>query len=124
MTRAVTTSRRSGRRYVPLRPGSRFPEVYRTGKRTRLRGVTVIEAQGVGNIPEIGVVAGKRVGNAVRRNLAKRRLRAAAQEVAWRPNTAYALVASAETQDVPFGDLVARLRQTAADTREGTGKIR
>ncbi len=122
MAKAVTTSRRSGRRYVPLRPDSRFPEVYRTGKRTRLRGVTVIAAQGVGDLPEIGVVAGKRVGNAVRRNLAKRRLRGAAHEVAWRPNMAYALVASAETPEVPFDDLVAGLREAAAASLEGTGK--
>ncbi len=108
---------------MPLRPGSRFPEIYRTGKRTRLRGVTVIEAQGVGDIPEIGVVASKHVGNAVLRNRAKRRLRAAAHEVEWRPNRAYALVASDETPDVPFGDLVSRLREiAAADTYAGTGK--
>lgn len=120
MTKAVTTSRRSGRRYVPLRPGSRFPEVYRTGTRTRLPGVTVIEAHGFGDMPEIGVVAGKRVGNAVRRNLAKRRLRGAAQLVAWRPNMAYALVASKETPEVAFDELVAHLRQVVAETL-GTG---
>lgn len=116
MTKAVTTSRRSARRYVPLRPGSRFPEVYRTGTRTRLPGVTVIEARGFGDMPEIGVVAGKGVGNAVRRNLAKRRLRAAAQQVSWRPNMAYALVASAETLDVAFDELVAHLRQVVTET--------
>ncbi|MGI9584147.1 MAG: ribonuclease P protein component, partial [Acidimicrobiia bacterium] len=87
--------------------------------RTRMRGVTVIESRGCHQTPEVGVVAGKHVGNAVRRNRAKRRLRAAAQLTPWRPERAYVLVASKETPDVAFGDLVEWLRQASATTAKG-----
>jgi ribonuclease P protein component len=51
------------------------------------------------------VVAGKGVGNAVRRNRAKRRLREAAHHVGLRPNTAYVVVASPDVLDAQFADV-------------------
>jgi ribonuclease P protein component len=56
-------------------------------------------------VPELGVVAGKRVGNAVERNRAKRRLREVADRVDLAPNTAYVVVASPEVLHAPFGEL-------------------
>jgi len=91
---------------VSLRPGSRFGEVYRSGRRTRRGGLTVITAPGSGDLPEVGIVVGRKVGNAVRRNRVKRRIREAASRVSLRGGTAYVVVASPEAADVGFGDMV------------------
>lgn len=60
----------------------------------------------------VGYTASRRVGNAVARNRAKRRLRAAAAEVIGRDGrkgTDYVLIARAETPSRPYRDLVADL---------------
>ncbi len=57
-------------------------------------------------MPEVGVVAGKSVGNAVQRNRAKRRLREVANRVTFRHDTAYVVVASRDVLDAQFGELV------------------
>lgn len=92
---------------MSLRPASRFDEVYRTGTRGRHGSVTVVEADGRSTRPEVGVVAGRRVGNAVRRNRAKRRLREAAMRVPLRPGRAYVLIAAPDVPERPFHELVA-----------------
>jgi ribonuclease P protein component len=66
----------------------------------------VVETPSTSVVPEVGVVAGKKVGNAVKRNRAKRRLREAAHRAPLRNNTAYVLVASEAVVDVAFDDLV------------------
>jgi ribonuclease P protein component len=62
----------------------------------------------------VGFTCSKKVGNAVRRNRAKRRLRAAAAEVlpqAARPGWDYVLIGrAAETEARPFPDLLDDLR--------------
>ena len=92
---------------MSLRPGSRFEEVYRTGRRARRGAITLFEGSGRSVSPELGVVAGRRVGGAVRRNRAKRRMREAARRVHLRPGRAYVVVAaSPDVADVAFDDLV------------------
>lgn len=66
----------------------------------------VISGPGEADLPEVGFVAGRRVGNAVQRNRAKRRLRAAAAQVPLRPRTAYVVVAGPEAVDAEFTRLV------------------
>jgi len=78
----------------------------------------VVKAAGRGTTPEVGVVAGKRVGNAVQRNRAKRRLREAVRRVDLQPNTAYVLVASAEVLEAPFAEM---LEWVVAGTARETG---
>ena len=62
----------------------------------------MVAAPGEPGTPQIGVVAGKRVGNAVRRNRAKRRLRAALCGVALTEGTAYIVIAGHDVPDVEY----------------------
>ncbi|HEX3884377.1 MAG TPA: ribonuclease P protein component [Stellaceae bacterium] len=75
----------------------------------------------------VGYTASRRVGNAVVRNRAKRRLRAAAAEVLardGRKGTDYVLIARADTPSRPYrelvGDLAGALRQV--ERRRGEGR--
>lgn len=74
--------------------------------RRRSGAVTVLQTEGSRSKPEVGIVAGKGVGNAVQRNRAKRRLREAANGADLRPHTAYVVVASRGVLDASFGELV------------------
>jgi ribonuclease P protein component len=63
----------------------------------------------------VGFTASRKVGNAVARNRAKRRLRAVAASVLSRegePGTDYVLIARASTADRPFASLLADLERT------------
>ncbi len=61
--------------------------------------------------PQVGIVASRRIGNAVRRNRAKRRLREALVFVELEPDTAYVVVAPAGAATMEFGELIRRLRE-------------
>lgn len=76
----------------------------------------MIQASGTSTTPEVGVVAGKRVGNAVKRNRAKRRLRAAIHAANLRQNTAYVVVASSGVLDASFVELTKWLDKAVVDT--------
>ena len=56
-------------------------------------------------MPRIGIVAGKKVGNAVNRNRAKRRVREAASRAELRAHTDYILIASPECNEIAVHDL-------------------
>ena len=82
----------------------------------------MIQASGNSTTPEVGVVAGKRVGNAVKRNRAKRRLRAAIHATNLRQNTAYVVVASSGVLDASFVELTNWLDKAVVDTVGNTDK--
>jgi len=62
----------------------------------------VLSAPGDPGPPQAAVVAGRRVGTAVRRNRAKRRLRAALDRAPLAADTAYVVVAGPTVVDVEF----------------------
>lgn len=59
--------------------------------------------------PQVGIVASGRVGNAVRRNRAKRRLREALMCVELEPDMAYVVIAPAGAVTMEFDELARRL---------------
>lgn len=61
----------------------------------------------------VAVVASRRVGDAVRRNRAKRLLREAARQVSWRPGVDLVLVARASCASAQLDEVVADLRAAA-----------
>lgn len=85
-----------------------FSEIYRTGKRSRKGGLVVLSAPsrdiGGANVHEakIGFVAGRKVGNAVHRNRAKRRMREAARRVDLPAGTDLVLIATPAVNEVSF----------------------
>ncbi len=79
--------------------------------------MTVITAPGSLGLPQVGVVAGKRVGSAVARNRAKRRLREAAALCSLKADTVYVLVADRVVLTADFESLV-RWVGDAAKTEE------
>jgi len=66
----------------------------------------VIQAIGQTAMPEVGFVAGKKVGNAVSRNRAKRRLREGARKISLAPGTSYVFIAGPQVLDAPFVAIV------------------
>jgi len=107
---------RNGRPFVSLRPATRFSTVYRTGTQGRVGGIKVIRAPGENGPPQVGIVASRRVGNAVRRNRAKRRIREALMKVELQRNTAYVVVASPGVDATEFGRLECWLEGAIADS--------
>ena len=103
----------TGRGFVPLRSQG-FVGAYRFGTRSRRGEVVVIEVDGqppsdgprMDGPPRVGVVAGRKVGHAVHRNRAKRRLREAASRVDLTPGTDYVLVAMPGIVRATFDDIV------------------
>lgn len=66
----------------------------------------IVSAPGLDGVVRIGLVAGRKVGTAVARNRAKRRLRHAARVADLAPGRDYVLIASSATLSVPFSELV------------------
>jgi len=72
----------------------------------------------------VGFTVSRKVGNAIRRNRARRRLRAAAMEVLpehGRPDCDYVLIGRAGTLDRRYADLVLDLRTAIQRIGEGKG---
>lgn len=94
------------RPYSSLRGRDAFSRVYRDGRRIRKGPLLIIIADGPQGPPRVGFVAGRRVGNSVTRNRAKRRLREAFRRVALDEGTAYLAIASPGVVQADFERLV------------------
>lgn len=92
--------------YVSLRSGSDVRRVRRIGTRHRAGGIVVFAITGESGPPRVAFVAGRSVGNAVRRNRAKRRMREAVRQVSVPAGRDYVVVATAVVVDAPFEALV------------------
>jgi len=110
---------RNGRSFVALRPAARFSTVYDTGTSGRAGGITVIRVPGDVGPPQVGIVASRKVGNAVQRNRAKRRIREALMNTDIRRDTAYVVIASRSVVDVDFDRLKEWLDGALAGTEKG-----
>ncbi len=66
----------------------------------------VLQDAGDQGRPQVGFVAGRKVGDAVQRNRAKRRMREAVRSTHLAPDTAYIVVASADVLGADFATLV------------------
>lgn len=117
MKKGASASPRSGRQYVSLRGRERFATAYRGNRRT-VGAVVVLVSEGSPGPPQVAFVAGKRVGNAVRRNRAKRRLRSAMSRMRLRDGMTYVVIARRGVVDAPFARLVEWLTKA---TQTGPG---
>ena len=93
-----------------------FNAVLRHGRRIRRGGITLVARRRDGGLPRIGLVVSRRVGRAVVRNRAKRRLRAALREVTLAEATDYVLIATPEVATAPFRDLSGWVRDAISCT--------
>jgi ribonuclease P protein component len=116
-----------GRKLETLKIRADFLRVASAGRRSAGPGLVVQAAprphgpSGATGI-RVGFTASRKIGNAVVRNRAKRRMRAVAATVLpshGQPETDYVLIARASTADRPFAELVADLE--AALRRIGHG---
>ena len=76
----------------------------------------MICARGEKGLPQVGLVASRRVGGAVTRNRAKRRLREALLRVELRGDTAYVVVASPDVATMGFDRLIHGLGDAIAES--------
>lgn len=89
--------------------------MYRTGIRRRCGAVTSVVADGPVGQPTVGFVAGKKVGTAVMRNRAKRRMRAATSRCVLKRDTVYVLIADQGVLTADFERLVSWISSCTAD---------
>lgn len=102
-----------------------YRDVYDRGRASRFPALVCLAVDRPGEVTRAGVVASRKVGDAVRRNRAKRRLREALRLV-W-PELAthgwhVVVVATAATVTLDFGRLVEDLRTALSELGPLTGR--
>ena len=83
-----------------------FRRVRRTGKSYAHPLVLLIASSSINEYARLGVTASRAIGNAVRRNRAKRRMRAAFQEFELAPGWDLILVAQPGLAEAPWSELL------------------
>jgi len=121
-----------GGRLVTLKARADFLRVAAARRRAVALGLVLQagrrpEGSNCGEIVRVGFTASKKIGNAVIRNRAKRRLRSVAAAILsreGRPETDYVLIARATTVDRPYKALIADLEAALRRVNHGKGKSR
>ncbi|MGQ0849915.1 MAG: ribonuclease P protein component [Actinomycetota bacterium] len=106
---------------VAIRTPEDFGYVLAAGRRLRAGNITVVRASGQRGVIRYGLVAGKRIGNAVQRNRIKRRLRHAVAAAALPTGFDYVLIASASVGSVQYAVLVDWVAQAGGDGASQNG---
>jgi ribonuclease P protein component len=103
---------------VSLRSSASFRTVLATGRRHRAGDLVVVRAVGQPGSVRFGLVAGRRLGSAVIRNRAKRRLREAIRAAGLPAGFDFVLIAGPSVPYVPFTTLVSWISAAVNDGSE------
>ncbi len=101
--------------YRSLRGHGGFSLAYRNGTRRRCGAITSVVAAGPAGPPTVGFVCSKKIGAAVVRNRAKRRMRAATSRCVLKGDTVYILIADRGVLTADFDKLVSWIGRCTAD---------
>ncbi|NNC74147.1 MAG: ribonuclease P protein component [Acidimicrobiia bacterium] len=89
-----------------------------SGARQRVGGITLAVGHVESDRPLVGLVAGRRVGNAVARNRAKRRLRSVLAGLSLQPGLGYVVIASPGVVTAAYDELVGWVTLAVRKTEE------
>ena len=98
---------------VSLRSSASFRTVLTTGRRRRAGDLVIVRAVGQPGNVRFGLVTGRRIGSAVVRNRAKRRLREAIRAAGLPEGYDFVVIAGSTVPEVPFSTLVAWISEAA-----------
>jgi ribonuclease P protein component len=98
---------------VSLRSSASFRTVLATGRRRRAGDVVIVRAVGEPGNVRFGLVAGRRIGSAVVRNRAKRRLREAIRVAGLPEGYDFVVIAGPSVVEAPFTTLVSWIAEAA-----------
>lgn len=101
-----------------MRGRAAFERVFAHGVRHRVGGILIVTAPGAPGPARVGLVAGRKLGGAVRRNTAKRRLREVLRRVRLEEGQDYVVVASPSVADAPFAELISWVEEAVGEGRE------
>jgi ribonuclease P protein component len=110
---------------VSLRSSASFRTVLATGRRRRAGDLVIVRAVGQPGSVRFGLVTGRRIGSAVVRNRAKRRLREAIRAAGLPEGYDFVVIAGSTVPDVPFSTLVAWISEATSPfeaTRNGSDR--
>ncbi len=92
----------------------------RAGVRTKSGPVTVIRLVTDQGRTRVGVVTGRRLGNAVTRNRVKRRIRAAVAQASLDSSSDYVIVPTPQATTTPFTELVEAIERAGRSEERHT----
>ena len=123
---------RKRREFLRVRGGGRWAThafVLEAKQRLPIPSVAATKMQNTvpDNGPRVGFTVTKRLGNAVRRNRIRRRLKAAVQEVAQsaaKDHFDYVVIARAPTHDMTFAELIELMAKAFERVHQPAGKSR
>ncbi len=94
-----------------------FDRLFALGSRFNAGGVNVIQVSNDADVTRVAVIATKRVGGAVARNRAKRRVRAVLREIHLPESTDVAVIVSKPVLDASFERLRAWLETSLSSAK-------